>query len=160
MLNRSLIVNNKVRFKEKLLYEDQLWMFFLMKHLENVYICNEVTYHYCIRPGSLTTTDKKTKGENLQIVFDEILNHLTLGKEKKELRGYFYKFSYMYLLYVGCVPSLKNILALYQKRAKMYGCLFIILALILVDIIGHLSNPLIILKKLNAFRKKTNNLVG
>lgn len=156
LLKRSFILNNKIYFKEKLISEDHLWMFYLIKYLENVYICNDVTYYYYYRPGSLTSTNKKIRGEHFQIIFNDILNHLTTGKEKEELRSYLYKFSYTYLLYIEYLPSFKEVLALYQKRAKQHGCLFVYFALFIIGIMGYFGASLNVLKKLNNTRKKIN----
>ena len=75
-------------FKEGVLYEDRLWMFYLMKYLKYAYLCKEVTYYYHIRPQSITTgADGKDVGVSNMLMYDEILHNLTPGKECQEMTG-------------------------------------------------------------------------
>ena len=55
LMKLSFIKDNGICFKEGLIYEDSLWMFYLLKYLKNVYVLNDVTYNYYVRPCSIST---------------------------------------------------------------------------------------------------------
>ena len=156
LLKRSFILEHKLYFKEKIRFEDQLWLFYLLKYLENTYIHNDVTYLYHIRPLSFLTDTKnsKEKGNSFQIVFDEILNHLTVGKEQQELNGYYDNFFDKYLAFVDDVPSFEDTLRLYRKHAKKYDCVYVYTALTILDCFGHSRIPRGVVKRLNKMRVK------
>lgn len=122
LLRRSFLETHQLLFKEGLLYEDQLWMFYMLKHLKRVSICSDRTYLYHIRPHSITMeADKKLVGESFQITYDEILHHLTDGKEQEELNLYKLGFCKRMLLHKREVPAMKNTYSLYRDLMKQNG---------------------------------------
>ena len=151
LLKRSFLLKHNLYFKEGIIFEDQLWRFYLLKYLKDVYIYNGITYYYHTRPNSVLTDTQnhKKKGNSFQIIFDEILNHLTVGKERQELNGYYDIFFGKYLSFVDDVPSFYDTLRLYRKRAKKYGCFYIYIALTILDNFGHSRIPRGVLKRLN-----------
>lgn len=155
LLKKSFVEKNGLYCKDGIVHEDHLWMFYLMKCLQNAYLCDAITYYYPIRPGSIvTSTDKRTEGNSFQIIFDDILHHLTPAKETFELQNYLYMFCKRYLAFVSDVPTLHNTLILYRKRAKQYGCWYVYVVLVTVGAIGHFGNPSKILGWLNNIRWK------
>ena len=54
LVKRQFLVDNSLYFMEGRLAEDQLWMFFMMKHADKVTFVNEVTYHYRRRDKSVS----------------------------------------------------------------------------------------------------------
>jgi glycosyltransferase involved in cell wall biosynthesis len=162
LLKRSFILKHNLYFKEKIVFEDQLWRFYLLKYLENVYICNDITYYYHTRPKSLLTETKNTKekGNSFQIIFDEIFNHLTVGKEWQELNGVYNNFFFQYLTYVDDIPSFIQTLYLYRNFAKRYGCVYIYIALTILGKYGHFRIPRGVLKRFNRIRNKRNRFHG
>lgn len=156
LLKRSFILKHNLYFKENIIFEDQLWRFYLLKYLKDAYIYNGTTYYYHTRPNSILTDTQnyKRKGNNFQIVFDEILNHLTVGKEQQELNGYYDNFFGKYLDYVDDVPSFKDTLRLYRKHAKKYGCVYVYMALTILDSFGHSRIPRGVLKRFNRMHTK------
>lgn len=122
LLKRSFVLENKLYSREGLLCEDLLWTFYLIKYLSNAQLCDEVTYYYNIRSGSILTGSGKAKlGQSNADIFDEILHHLPQGKEQSELKGYQTTFCTVLAKYFRCTPALKPVLRLYQKLAKQYG---------------------------------------
>ena len=155
LLKRSFVEKNGLYCKEGIIHEDHLWMFYLMKCLQKAYLCDAITYYHPIRPGSIvTSTDKRTEGNSFQIIFDDILHHLTTNKEKFELQNYLYMFCKRYLTFVDGVPSFRNTGKFYRKRAKQYGCWYAYMVLVTIGVIGHFGNPSKILGWLNAMRWK------
>ena len=157
LLKRSFVEENGLYCKEGIVHEDHLWMFYLMKCLQNAYLCDAITYYHPIRPGSIvTSTNKRTEGESFQNIFDDILHHLTPAKEKFELQNYLYMFCKRYLSFVDDVPSFRHTGKLYRERAKQYGCWYAYMVLVAIGVIGHFGNPSKILGWLNAMRWKVN----
>lgn len=155
LLKKSFVDENRLYCKEGIIYEDHLWMFYLMKCLQNAYLSDAVTYYYSIRQGSIvTSTDKKTEGNSFRVIFDDVLNHLTPDNELFELKNYLYMFCKRYLTFVGDVPAFYNTLKLYKKRSKQYGCWYIYMVLVTIGVIGHFGNPSKILGWLNDLRWK------
>ena len=153
LMKRSFVEENGLYCKEGIVHEDHLWMFYLMKCLLHAYLCDTITYYHPIRSGSIvTSTDKVTEGNSFQIIFDDILHHLTPGKEKFELQNYLYMFCKRYLTFVDVVPSFRQTGKLYRERAKQYGCWYVCLVLTMVAVISHFGNPMEILKKMNSVR--------
>lgn len=155
LLKRSFVLEHNLTFKEKLLCEDMLWMFYLMKHLEKAYLCNDVTYYYYDRPDSIMSgTDKKVLGNHMEVIYNEILNNLTIGKEKQELRAFLYVFCRWYIDLKRTNPSFKNTFNLFKRRAKQHGCYYDYSVLTMVGLMSQVGNPLDILRKLNNLRLK------
>ena len=89
LLRRSFVLQNHLFFKEGILFEDTLWTFYVLKVISKLYVLNQVTYHYHIRPNSIVTgTDDYTEGKNFCIIYDEIFRNLKTGKESVELNRY------------------------------------------------------------------------
>ena len=59
LIKRSLIVDNKIYFKEQLLYEDWLWSFMIYQKIKSIIMITDKTYNYVIRKNSITTSTKK-----------------------------------------------------------------------------------------------------
>ncbi|MBR3959994.1 MAG: glycosyltransferase family 2 protein [Bacteroidales bacterium] len=154
LVKRSFIIDNGLYNKEGIINEDLLWTFYLIKHLNNAQLCNDVTYYYHIRPGSiLTGGSKRKKGQSYVVIFNEILNYLTPGKEREELKGYQSTFCSELANYLRVVPELKPIIRLYKRQAKQYGCWSVYFTIITVAFLSRFCNPMGILKRLNDLRE-------
>ena len=155
LLKKSFVDENRLYCKEGIIYEDHLWMFYLMKCLQNAYLSDAVTYYYSIRQGSImTSTNKRVGGNSIRLIFDDILHHLTPANERFELQNYPYMFCKRYLAFVSYVPTLHNTLRLYRKRTKQYGCWYVYAVLVTIGVIGHFGNPSKVLGWLNDLRWK------
>ena len=92
LVKKELLDEYQIGFKEGVLWEDNLWTFFLLKHLSHVYLIPEVTYLYYMRPKSITSgTDRERKFQHWKMVYEEIANHFTAGEAGKEAR-YFIRY--------------------------------------------------------------------
>lgn len=58
LIKRDFLIKNQIFFKEKMLYEDILWVYQLCKFSNKYVTIPEYTYFYLIRPGSITTNNK------------------------------------------------------------------------------------------------------
>lgn len=153
LLKRSFVVDNHLYFKEGVINEDLLWTFNLVKYLNKAYLCRDITYHYFLRPKSIVTgTPLRERGCNYVVIYDEILNHLTPGKERGELYGLLYNGCYVLAIYIRSVPELSPVFSLYRKQARHYGCWYVYFTLSFVGCISRLCNPLHFFVKLNDMR--------
>lgn len=155
LLKRSFVVDNRLYYKEGIIYEDLLWTFYLIRCLDNAQLCQDVTYYYHIRPGSILTGGSvEDKGQGYVVVFNEILHNLTPGYEKEELGGFQTTFCTVLAKYFRYVPDLKAILRSYLRLAKQYCCWDVCLILSAVAFVSLFCNPLGILEKLNRLRER------
>ena len=155
LLKRSFVLDNKLYNKEGIINEDLLWTFYLIKHLKNAQLCKEVTYFYRIRPESIISGGKEKKiGGSYVVIYDEILNNLTMGKEKGELKGLQSTFCMVLANYYRCTPELLPVVKLYKRQAKHYNCWNTVLILTIVALVSRFGNPLGLLKLLNGLRWK------
>ena len=155
LLKRQFVEEHQLYFKDGLLYEDRLWSFYLHKYLRKVYICNDVTYYYHIRTQSITTgANGKVVGDSFWLIYNEIINSLTYGKESQELMGYLYGFCRPYCMSLNEVPALKNMHALYKGQTRKYGCWYGYILLSAVGFARRIGNPIGLLQILHDVRWK------
>lgn len=132
LICRSLIIKSGIKFREGLLWEDNLWHFSLLKKVENVFFVSGITYYYRGRPNSIMNgTDDNVIFLHFVTIFREILTNLTPGHEREELLFYAKKLS----LYYPCHPRVfKNVYRLFWQRACSFRCYSCIRILIMTYI--------------------------
>lgn len=102
LISRNFLIRNQLRFKEGVLWEDQIWLLYLAKQLRHIYLVPNITYLYYRRPHSTTTgMAREEKIKHYAIVYDEITNNLTPGEEDKEALLYLPPFCDRYLVSRG-----------------------------------------------------------
>lgn len=160
LIKRSFINSHCLFFKEGILYEDYLWMFYVAKYLSVVFIVKEVTYRYYIRPGSITmSSDHLSVGRSYMIIFDDILHHLTIGREKKELNYCAERFCKHYLNSKKKFPAYKSLYRLYLKLTLQYHSLYANIVLVFIGVLGLFGNPMTFLLLLHSLRWKMTRLI-
>ena len=152
LLKKSFLEEYALYCREGLVFEDLLWVFYLMKHLNRAYLCEETTYYYCLRQGSILVDAKPESVRCYPIMFDEILQNLTTEHECEEINGYLYYFIKRYVSYVKVVPEFKNTIRFYKAKAKQHHCWYVFVVLTIIAVISRFCNPMGILKKLNTIR--------
>ncbi len=152
LLKKSFIEENNLYCREGLVFEDLLWIFYLMKHLNKAYLCEETTYYYCLRQGSILVEAKPESVKCYVTSFNEILNNLSNGYERDEINGYLYYFIKRYVSYVKIVHEFQNTINLYKARARQYHCWKAYMFLSLTRVLGSVGNPLRFLGWLNTMR--------
>jgi glycosyltransferase involved in cell wall biosynthesis len=152
LLKKSFIEEYQLYCREGVVFEDFLWVFYLMKHLERAYMCEEVTYFYVIREGSIIKNDKPETVGCYAVIFDEILYHLTAGREQEEIKGFLYYFIKRYVSYVKIAPEFKDTIRLYKRKAQQYHCWYGYVVLSVASGIGYIGNPMKLLGWLNGLR--------
>ena len=153
LIKRSFIEEHKLYFKEGIIHEDILWMFYVVKYLSVVALEKKVTSFYHIRRGSISTsTDEYTEGRDYGIIYSDMLHHLTSGRESKELNRYVNDFCKCYLRHKAMIPTYKELHRIFTKSAWQYGCWYVCMVLTVVAVISRLGNPMEILKTMNMVR--------
>ena len=122
LIKRSFILQYGFQFKEGLLWEDGLWLFFILKYVTNVSFISDVTYLYRMRPGSIvSSTDKKTFAKHKAVFFYEILKNLTPGDEKSELKLIMKdKFAKHYMRFNRVLPEHEDVFSFLWEMAGEY----------------------------------------
>lgn len=154
LLKKSFVEENGLYCREGLVFEDLLWVYYLMKFLRKAYLCEEITHYYCLRQGSILIEAKPESVRCYPVMFDEILQNLTTEHECEEINGYLYYFIKRYVSYVKIVPTFKDTIRLYKARARQYRCWNAYLVLSLIGYVCQLGNPLCLMRCLNALRWK------
>ena len=158
LIKRSFLKDSDLVFKEGLVYEDLHWMFFVMKHIENIRICKDVTYHYYVRPDSIVkATDKDTLGKSYSMIYGDILNGLTLRREREELNCYVEGFCRCYLNYGQEMPEFSNLYRQYLKLTKKYDCQASRAKLSTVALFGKMPFGLVLLQKMKDVKTALNS---
>lgn len=78
LIKRDFIIRNNISFKEGLIHEDELWMFFVAQHCKKIIFLHQPTYIRYINPGSITTgTPREKKNLAWGIIINEIFDNLS-----------------------------------------------------------------------------------
>ena len=152
LLKKSFVEDYRIYCREGIVFEDLLWVFYLIKNLKRAFLCDEITYYYCIRPGSISTEANLKSVGCYTVIFDEIMLHLTTGREQEEIKGFLYYFIKRYVSYVKIVPAFDNTIHLYKAKAKQYHCWYVYVMLSVAGFVGRIGNPSRLLEWLNGMR--------
>lgn len=152
LLKKSFIEEYGLYCREGLVFEDLLWVFYLMKHLRKAYLYEGITHYYCLRQGSILVEAKPESVRCYVTSFNEILNNLSEGYERDEIAGYLYYFIKRYVSYVKMVPEFKKTVRLYKARAVQYHSWKAYVVLSITSILRRFVNPIGFLEKMNAVR--------
>lgn len=84
LIKKEFLVHHQLYFKEGVLFEDQLWTFFVVKYLSHLYTMSDITYLYYKRPHSITTgISKEERACHYGMIYHEIANNLTIGDRRE-----------------------------------------------------------------------------
>ena len=121
LIRREFILSHKLFFEKSLLFEDALWNFYLQKYLNTAYFVKEITYHYRNRPGSIMfSTSRQAVGRHYSYIMCNILNNLTEGKEKEEIKFYSSTFSLLYPRCQDAYPRMNFVWNLFWQASGKY----------------------------------------
>lgn len=85
LISKAFIDRYHLAFREGMLWEDLLWLFYVAKYIRHFYLVPDITYIYHRRSGSITTsTPRYEKIKHWAMLYDEIANNLTSGEEDRE----------------------------------------------------------------------------
>ena len=139
LLKKAFVINNNILCQEGIIWEDQLWFFNLMKFLKKAAFVFEVTYHYKVRPQSITmSTECRTIGLNWCVIYCDILNNLTSGYEQEEFDLYGKRIGNTHIKYVREVPEFETVFQLCRDKCRVYGSRALQLRLAVCSVLGTL----------------------
>ena len=105
LLKLSFVKENQLYNKEGLLFEDQLWIYYLMRCLNQAAFVHEVTYLHHRRLGSICTgTEYREQLRHLGYIYREIAEHIVPG-ERLEETMYWHKYFYRFNIYAHDNPD-------------------------------------------------------
>lgn len=137
LVEKRLIVNNGIWFKEGIIHEDTYWTFFLAKHVKRMAFCLKETYFYRVTPGSITqhvNKEKETKA------FFTLINDFTDNIDNFE-KGAQKRYVFLNLLVMkknGFIDSSKGFHDLVKKFLKKCSLLEAFLILISLNSKGFM----------------------
>ncbi len=100
LVKKAFIERHQINFKEGVLWEDNLWTFYLLKYISHLYIISAATYLHYKTPHSITAEkDREKKVHHWKLVYEEIAQNFTEGEWGKEAK--------FYIKYL-CIQFLRN----------------------------------------------------
>lgn len=100
LIRKDFLIQNQLYFKEGLLYEDNLWTFYVVKYLSHLYVIHDITYIQHKRPNSITTgTSREEELHHRIVLYNEIANNLTLGEIEREAKHYLKRLCALFIKY-------------------------------------------------------------
>lgn len=113
LIKKDFLNQYTLSFKDGQYWEDALWMFYILKHVSNVYLINDVTYIYYRRPDSITTSmNQKRRLLYMGRIYESITHQLSENDKRREVRFYIKGFC---LNYIDCPKS-----NLYTQAARRF----------------------------------------
>lgn len=98
LISKDFLIRNNLRFREGQLWEDVLWWFFVMKHLNHLYIIPDFTYFYNKRSDSINKgTPEEERHWHQSMVSGIISANFTSGDESREAAHYVLGFLHHYI---------------------------------------------------------------
>ena len=157
LIKCSFLLEHNLMFKDGLLYEDMLWMFYVVKSLKSICFCRDVTYHYYVRPDSIVNSaDSLATGNSFYEIYSEVLNTLTPKREQCELDGYVEGFCKRYMTFGKSMPRFEDLYRLYRNKAKQNDCHISILKLQVAKMMKGMPLGYDFLQMLKDFKTKIN----
>lgn len=121
LISKKFLTDHGLRFREGILYEDTLWIFYVMKHLQRLYVIPDITCYHYIRPFSISTgTDKAVVAYYLSIIFENMARHFTPGEEVREAKHYLTYYCSYFLRYPA-MEGFQRTLPLFERALAGEG---------------------------------------
>ena len=120
LIKRSFLLQNKLYFKEGILYEDWHWSFYLLKYVTDIRFVQEITYLYKQRDDSITAVASGTEVAFYdKLIYQEILENLTPHYENEEFRYFVRRFSHQYVK--SHAPEYDELFRTFWRKAGQFG---------------------------------------
>ena len=100
LIRRDFILKNNLFFKEGIIHEDELWIFYVINCVNSILLIDNYTYIRYKRPQSITTTSSQQNSANYMAgIILEILHKIKTPCEEMQVlfytRYYFYFYPYI-----------------------------------------------------------------
>ena len=97
LIRRDFILKNKLFFKEGIIHEDELWIFYVINYINSVSLINKYTYLRYKRPHSITTTSSQQNSANYMAgIILEILQKINPPCDEMQFLFYTRYYFYFY----------------------------------------------------------------
>lgn len=141
LVKRTFITEHNLLFRDGVHFEDTLWLFYVLKYLNGIYLVSDLTHYYHVRPNSLVTgMSEVDKASSSMALYCDVLTHLSGGWERKEMAFYADGFCRRYVECVRFAPAYQDVFSLYWEKAWHYGCMTVLLKLVLARSLGCLKH--------------------
>ena len=120
LLRRSFLINNKLYFKEGIIHEDILWMFYVCKVLSKIAFLHKETYiHYQCENSIMDQVEKcNTQSCNcMGIILSDILKNISSPFASYQV----YRYYNMWLRYKKDIPHSNRICILFLLASLKHG---------------------------------------
>ncbi len=131
LLKRAFVMDNQLFFEEGLIHEDELWTFYVVRHLQKIGFCHQTTIiHYLTSGSIMRTITKEESAPHWAVIFDEISRNI--GKENdSEFEYYLKRFVFWYKDFYK-QPSYKKLYGYFLRTAFSKGYFYYFFMLILL----------------------------
>ena len=122
LIRRDFLIEHHLFNKEGIIFEDQLWIFYLLKYLNKVCFVSSITFHWRMRSHSISTgTEWATVAHHYAIVYHDILSNLTPGHEQEEFGFHAKQFCFILLRFFRYDQGLEDVFLLCWDLSRQYG---------------------------------------
>lgn len=97
LINRRFLINNNLFFKEGIIHEDELFNFYLAKHLSKIAFCKKNTYVYIKREGSIMSSNKNKSEESWLIIYNEFINNIDAFCKQEQVNSIYTQMLFKFL---------------------------------------------------------------
>ena len=109
LIRRDFILKNNLFFKEGIIHEDELWIFYVINCVNSILLIDNYTYIRYKRPQSITTTSSQQNSANYMAgIILEILKKIAPPSEKQQILFYM-RFFFYYYPYINYTKEYKEI---------------------------------------------------
>lgn len=115
LIRRSFLITNSLSFREGILHEDELWMFYVVKKLRKLYVIKENTYiHYIVSDSIMQKMTQNMSAHNWGMILDEIADNFDEPYCDRQVAVNITNL----INHLDCVKDEKRV---YRKLAKKFG---------------------------------------
>ena len=158
LISKKFLHRNGLTFMEGILWEDIVWMFYLMKYLSHLYIVKDITYLRYLRPNSISTgTDLSTRYYHYGLVYNELSSHFTPSESHREARFYVRWFCRDC---IGCIPNdlFNKTVHNFKQELSFWHDPFECLLLFVTNVVSHIRIGRMVFQKMRKTYKQNESL--
>lgn len=90
LLKKDFIIKNNLYFREGIIHEDDMWMFYVLKYLKHIHFLYDKTYIHYVREGSIMTDKNRSKSYiSWSKIIMEVFSNLTDSDKVTEIDYFF-----------------------------------------------------------------------
>lgn len=134
------MLNHNFLFRDGVCYEDTLCFFYVLKYIISISLVRDHTLFYHIRSNSINITGNGeiVNAPSWLVICNDVLTNLSEGWERKKMAFFADGFCRRY------VAPFRDVFSLYWKKVWHYGCLMVLMRLMLAYVLGNLKHGSIV----------------